>query len=400
MFKIKLQQILFRIYDKRGEIMTNNETLSETELHQLPLTQLEMSLKEAFLQRKDMQDHILSSEEMQDYYTWMATNYNSHGDYSPSIIQSGDIGKLGRYLLKNPKDISALSKLISLSPASPESNTFAEDQDIAICRPLRYLPPYWHTSDYFEVYYIFSGECPIYFEEECITLVSGDVIIIPPHIKNATVFTSDNVVLLDTMIRSSTFRQVFLEQLSPSNIMSAFFNKALYGKNISNYLLFRTGTNNRLERLLVSIFNASICNDLYSARMLNPLVSTFFLQLLKDHEDIVSLSPHGELHWKTEFTEMLIYIQTNYRNVTIKKLSDMFGYSERQIIRIIHSSTDRSFTELLTQIRMEKAAVLLKRNCSAEKTAAEIGYSSLSGFYQAFSNYYGKTPAEFKRAIK
>lgn len=367
-------------------------------LHHLPLTPLEQALKAAYLQRQDIHARILSADEMQHYYTWMATNFDAPADFQTSIIMDGDIGQIGRHLLENPKDVDTLAKLTALYETSPESNSFAADQDISICRPLRYLPPYWHTSDYFEVYYIFSGTCPVHFEKETVFLHPGDVIIIPPFTKTATPFTDDNVVLLDIMIRSSTFRQVFLEQLAPSNLMTMFFSKALSGEEGSNYLLFQTGLDSDLEHLLLSIYNTSSEKNPYSARMRNPLMSTFFLQLLKCYEHIAQISPNSTLHWKQEFAKMLIYIQTNYRTVTLEDVSNKFGYSQRQIIRIIRSSTDKTFTQLLTQLRMEKAAALLRREMPIEKIAAEVGYSSLSGFYAAFSNYYGTSPGDWQRS--
>lgn len=371
--------------------------LQGSQLHQFPLTQLEQTLKSVYLQRADIHNCILSQEEMQDYYTWMATSFDSPPDVTASIVLDGDVGALGRYLLEHPKDVDALKRLTSLYQTSPESNAFAADQDITICRPLRYLPPYWHTSDYFEIYYVFSGTCPVHFETETVILEPGDVIIVPPFTKTATSFTTDDIVLLDIMIRSSTFRQVFLGQLEPSNIMSMFFHKALSGNDISNYLLFKTGLNERLENLLLTIYHASLEKDPYSIRMRNPLTTTFFLQLLKDHEQNAQLSPHSTLHWKPEFAEILIYIQMNYRTVTLEEVSRKFSYSHRQVIRIIRSSTDKTFTELLTKLRMEKAASLLSNHLPIEKVSAEIGYSSLSGFYQAFSNYYAMTPGEWKK---
>ena len=376
------------------------QLLQASQLHHFPLTKLEQALKSVYLQREDIHNRILSPKEMQHYYTWMATTFDSPPDFTTSIVLDGDVGSLGRHLLENPKDVDALTRLTSLYQLSPESNTFAANQDITICRPLRYLPPYWHTSDYFEIYYVFSGVCPVHFEKETVILEPGDVIIVPPFTKTATSFTTDDVVLLDIMIRSSTFRQVFLGQLEPSNIMTMFFNKALSGSDISNYLLFKTGLNERLENLLVSIYHASIEKDPYSIRMRNPLTSTFFLQLLKEHEQIAQLSPHSTLHWKPKFAEILIYIQTNYRTVTLEEVSRKFGYSQRQIIRIIRSSTDKTFTQLLTQLRMEKAASLLKIDTSIEDIASEMGYASLSGFYQSFLNYYGTTPGQWRNGIK
>lgn len=370
-------------------------------LHHLPLTPLEQALKDVYLQRQDIHDRILSTDEMQHYYTWMATNFGGDAAFQDSIIMDGDIGQLGRHLLQNPKDMAALTHLTSLYGSSPESNTFSAGQDITICRPLRYMPPYWHTSDYFEVYYIFSGCCPVHFEKETVYLEPGDVIIVPPFTKTATTFTSDDVVLLDIMLRSSTFRQVFLEQLAPSNLMTMFFNKALSGGDSGSYLLFKTGMDSDLEQLLLAIYRASTEKDPYSARMRNPLTSTFFLQLLKKYEHIAQVSSRSSLHWKTEFAEMLIYIQTNYRTVTLEEVSKKFGYSQRQIIRIVRNSTDKTFTQLLTQLRMEKAAALLKQGGrTVEDIAQEIGYSSLSGFYYTFVGYYGCAPGQWQQALQ
>ncbi len=370
------------------------------DLHNFPLTQLEAALKSVYLQRQDIHNRILSAKEMQEYYNWMAANFDASTVFQESIMMDGAVGQLGHHLLQHPKDVTALSRLTALYEVSPESNTFAANQDISICRPLRYLPPYWHTSNYFEVYYVFSGICPVHFEKETVQLLPGDVIIIPPYIKTATIFTSDDAVLLDIMIRASTFRQVFLEQLAPSNLMTMFFSKALYGDSGSSYLLFQTELNSTLENLLTSIYRASMEKDPYSARMRNPLMTTFFLLLLKEYEHVARISSHSTLHWKPEFAEILIYIQTNYRTVTLEEISRKFGYSQRQIIRIIRSSTDKTFTQLLTQLRMEKAASLLKTATSIEDIASEMGYSSLSGFYQSFLNYYGTTPGQWRNGIK
>ena len=124
------------------------------------------------------------------------------------------------------------------------------------------------------------------------------------------------------------------------------------------------------------------------------------MQLLKKYEQVAQISSHSNLRWKTEFAQMLIYIQTNYRTVTLEDVSKKFGYSQRQIIRIIRSSTDKTFTQLLTQLRMEKAIKLLSGNLTIEEIAVEIGYTSISGFYQAFSNYYGTTPGQWREDIK
>lgn len=180
------------------------------------MTKLEQALKSVYLQRNDIHGKILNIDQMQAYYAWMASNFTPSDPFRESILLDGTIGILGQHLLDHPKDVDVLSQLTALYATAPESNAFSADQDITICRPLRYLPPYWHTSDYFEVYYVFSGCCPVHFEWETVVLQPGDVIIVPPFTKTATTFTSDGCVVLDVMLRTSTFRQVFLEQLAPA----------------------------------------------------------------------------------------------------------------------------------------------------------------------------------------
>lgn len=375
-----------------NDLYTKHHAQSEI-LHRLPMTALEQALKNAYLQRPDIHGRILTADEIKCYYTWMAANFDASVAFQEPIIMDSDVGQLGRHLLQNPKDVTSLTQLTSMYEKSPESGFFAADQDITICRPLRYMPPYWHTSDYFEVYYIFRGNCPVHTSRETVTLRPGDVFITPPFTKTATSYTYDDVVLLDIMIRASTFRHVFLEQLAPSNLMTMFFNKALSGGENDNYLLFHTRMDAILEQLLVSIYHASAEKNPYSMRMRNPLMSTFFLYLLKQYEQTVQVSSHSTIRRKPEYAEILIFIQTHYRTVTLEKVSQKFGYSQRQIIRIIQSSTGKTFSALLSQLRMEKAAALLKRgNMTIETIAAELGYCSLSGFYHAFTKYYGHAP--------
>ena len=180
--------------------------------------------------------------------------------------------------------------------------------------------------------------------------------------------------------------------------MTLFFTKALSGSG-ENYLLLHTGTDENLENILLSIYDAAGRRDPYSARLRNPLMSTFFLQLLRQYEQSAEASSHSGLGWKAEFAPMLIYIQTNYKTVTLNAVSEKFGYSQRQIIRIIKSSTGKTFTQLLTQLRMEKASALLTTGLSIEKTATEVGYSSLSGFYHAYINYYQQPPGAYRKSI-
>ena len=125
-------------------------------------------------------------------------------------------------------------------------------------------------------------------------------------------------------------------------------------------------------------------------------MSSFFLCLLQEYEDTAQISRRSDFAWKPEYAEILSYLQDHFRSVTLEELSDRFGYSRRQIIRIIQASTGSSFTALQTQLRMEKAARLLTAGtASVDDIALEVGFTDRSSFYRAFSKYFACTPREY-----
>ena len=74
---------------------------------------------------------------------------------------------------------------------------------------LRYMPAHWHRNQYFEIYYALSGECPVHFTNEVITLTPGAVLIVAPNVLHANPCYGDDKVLLYYCVRSTTFEQVF-----------------------------------------------------------------------------------------------------------------------------------------------------------------------------------------------
>ena len=174
--------------------------------------------------------------------------------------------------------------------------------------------------------------------------------------------------------------------------------QALGGKNNTSYLRFETKQDIAIEALLYSIYQQYTAGIPYSAQMTNSLMGAFFLYLLQNYEQTALVSKKSKFHWKPEFAEIFSYIQEHYQSITMEELSAVFSYSQRQIIRIIQNSTAKTFSQLLTQLRMEKAAdMILAKDIPLEQIATEVGYSSLSSFYRVFVNYYGMTPGKWKQ---
>ena len=375
-------------------------------LHQPAMTLIEEGLKSCWELRPELHGRVLSGAEMADYVLWMIESFGTNDGVTldrletPSMLLGGGIADLGNQILRSSQDSRAIKELSALYESSQESRFFLSEQDISVGAFLRYLPPYWRKDEYFELYYVFSGTCRVYFEQETFTLNPGAVLIVPPHVQKACTCGDDDSAVYFYMLRKSSFAQVFDSQLNAQNLMAHFFRQALSGESQTPYLRFETGQDPQLEELLVTIYKEYNRNRKYSAQLLNAYMSSFFLLLLQEHEDSAEISRKSSFYWKREYAEILSYIQDNFKDLTLEQLSARYGYSRRQMIRIVQSCTGQSFTALQTRLRMEKAARLLSsQTASMELIAAEVGFSDLPGFYRAFKRYFGTTPGKLQKRM-
>ena len=214
----------------------------------LPMTELEERLKVCLLARPDIRSHILTGQELAEYTAWMAQEYGSR--LSPEAREAmitdvhaekrGTMMPIGHRLLSNPSDTAALSQLSSKWGNQEEGSYIHPDQDISAWQMIRYMPAHWHRNQYFEIYYSLSGNCPVHFANEVVTVKPGTVLIVAPNVLHANPCYEDDQVLVYYNIRSSTFDQVFWNQIPSGNLMSSFFRQALSGQQPNSYIRFET----------------------------------------------------------------------------------------------------------------------------------------------------------------
>jgi AraC-like DNA-binding protein len=83
----------------------------------------------------------------------------------------------------------------------------------------------------------------------------------------------------------------------------------------------------------------------------------------------------------------------------LEELGKKIGCSHFYLSRIFSAQTGQTITQHLRQLRMERAADLLKlREHNVTEVALEVGYSSLSHFSAAFHETYGCCPGLFPLA--
>lgn len=101
--------------------------------------------------------------------------------------------------------------------------------------------------------------------------------------------------------------------------------------------------------------------------------------------------------------KLISYLQEHYsEDINLNDIAQNIFYTHPNYLsKVLKSSTGKSFSKYLLDIRMEKAKELLVQdeNLSISIISQLVGFNSESYFVQTFKKYYGHTPGSFRRDI-
>ncbi len=288
--------------------------------------------------------------------------------------------------------------VVLLETTLDEDHLIDAGKDVALYRHQRYLPAIQHHHNFFEIIVVINGHCTNLIGSTPITMLQGDICIIPPDVTHALKAFTDDALILNILIRSSTFQKSFLPPEGDDDLISHFFIQALYGKKKNSYLFCRTGNDMNVLNFAIYAYDEMMHPSKYQSRMLNSIITAFFISILKDHEQNILVSDNKGCLANEDIIFILRYLQEQFSTITMKELSAFFNYSERQMQRILLTYTGMSFRDNVRKMKMSQSAHLLTHTTlKVSAIAKAVGYSDTSNFRYEFKKYYHKTPSEFRK---
>jgi len=283
------------------------------------------------------------------------------------------------------------------SKSLPEASYFTEQEDIAAVQHLRYMPAIYHFSEFFELECVLSGSVTCFAGDLQLKLTAGDILILAPSTNHAACTFRDDSIMVNVLVRKSSFEEHFLNLLPDNDLLRSFFENALYKTSSTPYLLFRTEDPEMLRTHIMPLLHECLRNSRYKNTALSSMLSLFFVSLLRKHEKDVIIPSIVNSGVSENYIFIIEYMQRNAATITLSHLASFFNYSERQIQRIIQTTTGMSFSENIKKIRLSTAADLLKTtDMSIQMIADHLGYYDTSSFRHAFRGFYGVSPNEYR----
>lgn len=288
---------------------------------------------------------------------------------------------------------------VPLSLASPEhvveSGIFPFQRDVFVFRHPRLTRPLLHSHDFWEMEVVTRGSCLFHFEDEVFPLAEGSVILVAPGSRH-DVEANDGGAVYTVMLRSSSFEASFFSLLSRDDALSLFFRNNLKRSDREpNYLLFHIQGSQELEELLGRALIECYQTDPYANSCAVSYVNLLLASLLRASGEMPDFYRYEA---GADFSQILHAIRSRYRTVTLTELAGQFHYSKPHLCTLIKQNTGASFTELIRQIRMSRAAeYLLNTDLPVFEVAETVGYHSADHFTRVFRGTFGCSPQEYRR---
>lgn len=104
---------------------------------------------------------------------------------------------------------------------------------------------------------------------------------------------------------------------------------------------------------------------------------------------------------RAEVRRSIDYLEAHYADpIAIKEVAAVAGLSDYHFMRAFRTATGLSVHRYLTQIRLNRAKILLSKGVGSAETALKVGLFDQSHLIRHFRQQYGTTPGEYAGACR
>lgn len=245
-----------------------------------------------------------------------------------------------------------------------------------------------HKHSFFEICYVVDGEGTYSEDERTYLLRKNTFIISKPN--NYHQIKSENGLFLIYV----AFELIDSES---SEEWIGRVNKAEQSSNV----IFEDKEDMGILVLWKSLFMQACMNDdAFLVEIIKKISASLILSLLRNIV-YISMGHQGRTFPKTSstiFHQATLYIEDNLSsNLKLTEIAKHLHISGRHLSRIFLKEAGISYSEYIQNVRMQRAATLLKTSDLPIKDIAEItGFSTVNYFTRVFTSKFRSSPGKFR----
>ncbi len=268
-----------------------------------------------------------------------------------------------------------------------------EDEAVVVCvfRD-KEMGEIFHRQDFFFFNFAYQGDYGAVAGEkrEEIVLRENECCIGQPYAGYAIQDrTEKEKTIIGILIRSKDFFDHFFHVLAQDKDLFSFFLHPKQNAYANSFLHLKTGQPEKVRALLELMVTEYAFPNENTQAVLKHLTLALLLLLAGDFRKAAE-----EEEKNTNLLSQIVrYVEGHADRVRLSDLSEKFGLHPNYISALISEKLGKTFAELRTEVRMEKAERLLSgTSMPVEEVALMLGYPQTSNFYRAFRKHFGRSP--------
>lgn len=309
-------------------------------------------------------------------------------------IKLGTDANYEEELFKVFEDYSATSNQVAFYYEDRDTNPLKNTSIFAIDN--QEITSY-HKHDFYEINYVMSGILHEIISGKRITLTAGNILIMAPGVFHACV-PEEGAKCYNILFKKDNFERISegFKKYDPDNYLTHLAENTIY--TIISAGEYTRQIENIANELLNSSHTIVHHSDLYENLSLENTAVELLLLLTKIPRHEYNFES-GKQQQRENISpdDIVRYINDNFDKIGLSDTALRFGYSKCQLHRIIKKHTGYTFTELILNMRMQRARhYLLNTHLPIKNIAYLLGIDSAEHFSRMFTKHRGMTPKEYR----
>jgi len=253
-----------------------------------------------------------------------------------------------------------------------------------------------HMHNYIEIMYMCSGSTThIINDTTTITLQAGELLFLNQHASHEIQKAGADDIAVNFIVLPQFFDVAF-SMIGSDNLLRNFLISSLrQDSDEISYLHFQVAdilpVQNLMENLVWSIVNHQPNN-----RLINQTTMGLLFTVLLNHTERLAV-PVTQRYDNALVLGVLREIEENYKTVNLSDLAAARGISLSYLSRLVKLTTGSTYTVLLQNKRLSKAAQLLRETRLPVQDIIEaVGYDNTSYFYRIFKIKFSTNPKVYR----
>ena len=246
--------------------------------------------------------------------------------------------------------------------------------------------------------YVSKGSCTQKIGNVQANLKAGDFCLLNPYVTHVIDIDSPETFLFNIVIKPSIFRASFLCMLTGNDLISNFFVSSLFTESQQkSFLMFSSGENVTAVSLIETLILELLDKKMGYPKATENYLALFFLELARSQQNRLD-QENFNIMGNNQLSDILAYISQHKQDVSLSSVAEHFHYHPKYLSSLIKKYTNKSFSEILQESRLQETCDYLKNTtCTIDEIAQLTGYYDRSYFNRMFKKNFGLTPGEYRK---